>query len=195
MHLGFERGERHAHVGRMRRDAGFAGAEDRIDAVDALDRRAAAAGLAFVAGRRGVIEIEAARALQEIAAGRRHVAQLLRGAGQDRAREQRIALLDQRVVGEVGVRHERADAQAAVRRLLDGLQRQPRDVDQPRRALDIVFHQVDQVGAAGDELRRRIGRDLPHRVGDVVGARVLEIDHDLPPIALIACWIAATMLG
>ena len=50
---------------------------------------------------------------------------------------------------------------------LDGLERQARDVDQPRRAFDIVFHQIDQVGAAGDEFRRRIGRDLPHRVGDV----------------------------
>ena len=64
--------------------------------------------------------------------------------------------------------------------LLDGLERQPRDVDQPRRALDVLLHQVDQVGAAGDELRRRIGRDLAHRVGDVVGARVLEVDHDSP---------------
>ena len=36
-----------------------------------------------------------------------------------------------------------------------------------------------------------IGRDLAHRVGDVAGPRVLEIDHDCP----IACWIAATMLG
>ena len=76
--------------------------------------------------------------------------------------------------------------------LLDVVERQPRDVDQPRRALDILLHQIDQVGAAGDELRRRIGRDLAHRVGDVGGARVLEIDHDL---ASIACWIAATMLG
>ena len=65
------------------------------------------------------------------------------------------------------------------------LQRQPRDVDQPRRALDILLHQVDQVGAAGDEFRRRIGGDLAHRVGDVVGARVLEIDHDLPPHRLL----------
>ena len=79
----------------------------------------------------------------------------------------------------------------AVRRLLDLVQRQPRDVDQPRRALDILLHQVDQVGAAGDEFRRRIGGDLAHRVGDVAGARVLEVDHDCP----IACWIAATMLG
>ena len=74
---------------------------------------------------------------------------------------------------------------------VDGFERQPRDVDQPRRALDVLFHQVDQVGAAGDEFRRGISRDLPHRVGDVGGPRVLEIDHDCP----IACWIAATMLG
>ena len=70
----------------MRRDAGLAGAEDRVHAVEALDGRAAAAGLALVAGRRGVIEVGAARALQQVAAGRRHVAQLLRGAGQDGAR-------------------------------------------------------------------------------------------------------------
>ena len=86
-----------------------------LHAVDAVDGRAAAAGLALVAGRRRVVEVEAARPLQQVAAGRRHVAQLLRGAGQDRARQQRIALLDQRMIGEVGVRHERADAQAAVR--------------------------------------------------------------------------------
>ena len=165
-----------------------------LHAVEAVDGRAAAAGLALVAGRRDVVEIEAARALQEVAAGRRHVAQLLRRAGQDRARQQRIALLDQRVVGEVGVRHQRADAQAAARRLLDAVERQPRDVDQPRRALDIVLHQVDQVGAAGDELRARVGGDLAHRVGDVGGARILEVDHDCLPCA-IACWIAATMLG
>ena len=47
------------------------------------------------------------------------------------------------------------------------LQRQTRDVDQPRRPLDIVLHQVDQIGAAGDELGRRIGGDLADGVGDV----------------------------
>ena len=111
MHCGVQRGQCNAHVGRMRRDAGIARAEDRVHAVDAVDRRAAAAGLALVARRRGVIKIVAARPLQEIAAGRRHVAQLLRGAGEDRACQQRIALLDQRVIGEIGIRHQRADAQ------------------------------------------------------------------------------------
>ena len=191
MHLGLERGEGHAHVGRMRRDAGVARAEDRVHAVEALDGGAAAAGLAFVAGRRGVIEIGAARALQEIAAGRRHVAQLLRRACQDRACEQRIALLDQRVIGEIGIRHERADPQSSVGGLFDGLERQPRNVDQPCRPFDVLFHQVDQIGAARDEFRFWIGGDLAHRVGDVGGPRILEIDHDCP----IACWIAATMLG
>ena len=180
MNLGVQRRKRHAHVGRMRRNAVLAGTEDGVHAVEPVARGAAAAGLALIAGRRRVVEVIAARALQKIAAGRCHVAQLLRCAGEDRAGEQRIALCDQRVIGEVGVRHQRADAQAAVRGFLDGLERQPRNVDQPRRPFDILLHQVDQVGAAGNEFRRRIGRDLAHRVGDVVRARVLEIDHDRP---------------
>ncbi len=55
----------------------------------------------------------------------------------------------------------------------------------------MLLHQVDQVGAAGDEFRPWIAGDLGHRVGDVVGPRVSEIYHCCP----IACWIAATMLG
>ena len=78
----------------MRRNAGFARAEDRVHAVEAGDGGAAAAGLALIAGRRDVVKIIAARALQKIAAGRRHVAQLRRGAGQDRARQHRIAFCD-----------------------------------------------------------------------------------------------------
>ena len=180
MHLGIQRRQRHAHIGRMGRNARFAGAEDRVHAVEPVAGGTAAAGLALIARRRRVVEIGATRALQKIAAGRGHVAQLLRGAGKDCARKQRIALRDQRVIGEIGVRHQRADAQAAVRGFLDALERQPRNVDQPRRPFDILLHQVDQVGAAGDEFRARIGGDPAHRVGNVAGARVLEIDHDCP---------------
>ena len=36
-----------------------------------------------------------------------------------------------------------------------------------RRPLDIHLHQIDQIGAAGDEFRRRTCGDLAHRVGDV----------------------------
>src|SRR5258707_15774282 len=72
--------------------------EDRVDPVDAVDGGAAAAGFALVAGRRAVIKIEAARPLQQVAAGRGHIAQLLRGAGQDRTRQYWIAPFDQRVI-------------------------------------------------------------------------------------------------
>ena len=96
------------------------------------------------------------------------------------------------MIGEIGIRDERADPQSPVGSLLDGLERQPRDVDQPRRALDIFLHQIDQVGAARDEFRRRIGGNLAYRVGDVGCPCILEVDHDLAPIA---CWIAATMFG
>ena len=83
------------------------------------ERRAARAGLALVAGHVAVVEIEAARALQQVAAGRRLVAELAGGAREQRLRQHRIALPHPRVGGEVAVAHLRADAQAAVRRLLD----------------------------------------------------------------------------
>ena len=147
-------------------------------------------GVAFVARRRRIVEISAARALQEVAARGGHVAQLLRGARPDGACEHRIALFDRRVIGEIGVAHERADAQAAAGRVFNLLQRQPRDIDQLRRTFDLHLHQIDQIGAAGDELRAWIAGDLAHGVRDIGGARILKLDHDRP----IACWMAATML-
>ena len=54
--------------------------------------------------------------------------------------------------GQVGVAHQRADAQAAVCRHLDLVQRQAIDVDEMRRRLDLEFHEIEKVGAAGDEL-------------------------------------------
>jgi hypothetical protein len=65
------------------------------------------------------------------------------------------------------------------------------DVDQLGRPLDVHLHQIDQIGAAGNEFRRRAPGHLAHRVCDVAGTGILEVDHD----SLIACWIAARMLG
>ena len=112
VHLRLEHRESHAHVGRVRGDASFARAENCVHPVMAADRGAAAAGLALVAGRSDVVEIRAARSLQQIAARRCHIAQLLRRAGANRARQDGIALLDQRVIGEIAVRHERSDTHA-----------------------------------------------------------------------------------
>jgi hypothetical protein len=114
-----QRGERHAHIGRMGGDAGLARAEDGVHAVEAVAGRAAAAGGALVARRRRVVEVIAAGALQQVAAGGRHVAQLRRRSGQYRARQHRIAFGDERMIGKVGIRHQRADAQPAGAGLLD----------------------------------------------------------------------------
>ena len=83
-------------------------------AAEAADRRAAAAGLAFVARLVGVVEVGAARALQQVAGGRGLVAQLARRAGEQRARRARRSRGARVVGGEIGVAHQRADPQAAV---------------------------------------------------------------------------------
>ena len=79
----------------------------------------AAARLTFIAGRCRIVEVITARSLQKIATGRRHVAQLRRCAGQDRARQHGIPLRDQRMIGGVGIRHQSANPQSPARRLLD----------------------------------------------------------------------------
>ena len=94
-------------------DAGVARAEDRRAARLAALRVAAGAGIALVAGAGGVEEIGAARALHQVAAERRGVAQLRRGAGERRLGDQRIALAT--ASREIGVARQRADAAAAVR--------------------------------------------------------------------------------
>jgi hypothetical protein len=49
----------------MRRNAGLARAEDRVHAVETGYRGAAAAGVALIAGRRGVVKLIAARPFQK----------------------------------------------------------------------------------------------------------------------------------
>src|SRR5690606_31043907 len=94
-------------------DAGCAGSQNRVDTVEALPRRAAGTRLALVARRAGVVEVVAARALQQVAARTGHVAQLWRGAGQDGLGQQRVTLFYQRVPGQIGVAYQRSDHQAA----------------------------------------------------------------------------------
>ena len=56
------------------------------------------AGLAFVARHRGVAEIHAARALQQIAGCRRHVPKLRRRATQDRFGKNRVVFANERMM-------------------------------------------------------------------------------------------------
>ena len=189
VHPGVQRGQGDGHVGRVRRDAVLGRAEDAELAVHALDRRAAGAGRALVAGLGDVLEVAATGALQQVAADGRGIAQLPGGAGQQRLGQHRIALPDPRVGGEVAVAGAGADAQAAVG-LLDPGRQQPGHVHQQVRRLHPEFHQVDQVGAAGEELRVRAAgqRDGAGRVG---GPDVVERLHRAAP----ASCTAATMFG
>jgi hypothetical protein len=104
---------------------------------------------ALVAGCVERAEIRTAHTLQEIAADRGHVAQLRRGAFEQRLDEQRLCSGDGRIGGDLRHAGERADDQAAGG-LADAVQRQLVDVDQVRGVFDFLAHQIDQRRAAGN---------------------------------------------
>ena len=77
MHSRVERNQRNGHVGRMGRDALLTRAQDCELTGEACARGAARTRIALVAFRVAYVgKVMAARALQQIAAGSRHVAQL-----------------------------------------------------------------------------------------------------------------------
>src|SRR4051794_40383919 len=101
----------------MRCDAVIAATEDRVAAVQAPDRGAPAARVPLVARRDAVAEVAAADTLAEVAADRRHVAQLLRRAEQERLRDGGVAGGDRGVARDRAHARERPDPQAAARQL------------------------------------------------------------------------------
>jgi hypothetical protein len=161
LHLdrGVQRRERHRHVGRMGGNAVVARPEHGIAAVESLHRGAAGAGLALVAGGCLVVEIQTAGALHQVSPDRRHVPKLPGGAMQDRLGQNRISSANQRVRGQATVAHQCPDPKPPVGKLLDSVQGQPADVDHRLRPLDALTHQIDQVGATGQELCPRLGGD------------------------------------
>ena len=190
-HGRIERGERNRHVRRMNGDAAFARAENGVDAVLAFERGAARAGLALVAGgERGVVKVMAARSLQEVAAHRGHVAQLRRGAGEERLGKQRIARTHERMACRRAVADHGADAQAAFWQLANLGERQPRDVDEMRGALDAALHEIEEIGACAEEAAARTRRFAQRRL-DVARLDVGKRIHASPA----AFFTAATILG
>ena len=152
-----ERNQRGAKIGRMCRDAGFARAENGGGARIAAFEVAALAGLALVAGAGGIEEVRAARALQEIAADRRGIAQLRRRARQRRLGNERESG-EARVAGEVRIADQRADPQGAVGQRLDAVEPgETADMDELGGTADAHFHEIDEIGAAGEKGRARLG--------------------------------------
>jgi hypothetical protein len=131
--------------------------EHCVHPVEAAQRRTSRPGHALVAGLGRVIEVGAARALQQVAARRGLVAKLRRRAGENGLREQRITAAHAHVGGSRAVGDQRTNAQAALRRLFNAIKRQATDVDELRRRLDLQLHEVDEIRAPGDELGRGPG--------------------------------------
>ncbi len=83
LHNSIKRSERDTHIAWVSSDTLRAGAEDSMDAVEALKRPATRTGRSLVAGHRGVGEVVAARALQQVAAVGCLVTQLRSSSGKD----------------------------------------------------------------------------------------------------------------
>ena len=93
-----------------------------------------------------IAEIPAARPLEQVPAERRHVADLRRRDFHRCLRQQRVSLLDDRILREPGDRDQRADLRAFLGVVLDVIQVLDLvDVDQARRLKEVFLHQVDDV--------------------------------------------------
>jgi hypothetical protein len=148
-----------------------------MQAILPLARVAAGARRAPIAGARQVVEIGAARFLQEIAADRRRVAKLRRSAREQRLRNGRIGPREALVVCEVGIADHRADARAAVVEPFDAVEtRQAPDVDEMGRAGEADLHQIDEIGAACEKKRARLGASR-NCLRDGRGPDVVELIH------------------
>ena len=162
-----------------------------MNAVHAANCATARAGLALVARRGDVIEIIAARALIEVAAIGRGIAQLGAGTRKDRGRKQRIPCFDPRVVRRIRVGRERAEPQPAIVALGNPVQIEAVDVDDAGGALDILFHQIDQVGAAR-QIADMVAGPVADRLGDVARTSIIEAVHR--PVSLSRTSITASVI-
>src|SRR5437879_9480820 len=97
----------------------FAGAEDRMYAVEPVDRRTARSGGSLVAGIGRVSEVIAASALQKVSAGSRHISKLWRSPRKECLGEHRILLLDHCVMRKVAVANHCANLQPTIGSSLD----------------------------------------------------------------------------
>ena len=156
-----------------------------------VERGAAAPGVALVAGGDPVAQVRAARALEQVAAHRGHVAQLLGGAEVQRLGDRREALDHPRLAGDVAHARERADAQTAVGERLDARERQVVDVDEVIVVGDAGADEVDLGRPAGQERAARVPGGERERLLHRRGAAVAQRLHG----ASRTCRIAARMLG
>ena len=144
--------KRNAHIGGVRGDTVFRGAQYGVYAIEAADCIATRSRSAFVAASRFVVEVVTTRALHDVAADCRHVSDLARGAEEDRLRKHGEAPANAAVVRHRSILHLGADRDPAVFHVLDADLGKPCDVDQSFRLLDVFSHQIKEVRAAAEKL-------------------------------------------
>src|SRR5947209_15612501 len=118
---GVEGGQGDGHVRGMRRDACIRCAQDSQGAVIALARGTATARYALIARLGDILEVDTARALQQVPASRCKVAQLARCPREQRLREHGIACANRAISSEVAIAHRGTDTHASVRKQLDAV--------------------------------------------------------------------------
>ncbi len=80
------------------------------------------------------------------------------------------------MVGGVRVGHERAEAQPATVELDHVVQVEPVDVDNAGGPLDVLLHQVDEVGAAR-QVAGIVAGAVTERLGEAAGTGIVEAVH------------------
>jgi hypothetical protein len=92
---------------------------------------------------------------------------------------------------QISIANERTDTQPSIWSVFDAVQSETIEIDEVRRFLDLQLHQVEKIGASGDEAR--VGPQGGfHRIGGAGCAMILERPHDL---FSATSRIAAIMLG
>src|SRR5204863_297744 len=120
--------------------------------------------------------IPAACVLGDVAAKRALIADLRRGHEGGRLRQQRVVLLDERVIRQVGKRGRRADLDAAVRSLLHTTQSiHTAEIDDDSAALVAVLEPVERIEAAGEHPRILVVL-LEQRDRSVYGGRLKQLE-------------------
>src|SRR5260221_3492884 len=179
---GVEGGQCDGHVRRMRRDARLRCAQDGQGAVIASARGTATARHALIAWLGDILEVDAARALQQIPPGRRQVAQLARGSREQRLGKYGIALANRAISSEVAVAHHGTDADSPIGQQLDAVVGQVCDVDQQLRLCNSQLHVVDEVGSTAEEGSVRVPGEQCDSAGRVARAFVPERIHRAPSL-------------
>src|ERR1700748_802295 len=95
---------------------------------EAADGGTPTAGAALITGLIGIVKVRTAGPLQQVAGGRRLIAELPGRAGQQRTGQQAVVAPDPRIGSECGISHRCADPQASIWRTFDLVEAETIDV-------------------------------------------------------------------